>query len=860
MHKDICPTHYVINLDINVDNDDYNGTTIISIINNKKSQSIDINSSGLTIKRILCNNVNILYEQKDEILTLDLNNVNNMKNDMMIEIDFYGKIRNDMTGFYKSEYKVNKESKKMYSTQFEATWARKAFPCFDDPIYKATYDITLSHNSKYTSISNGKILNSKKIGNKIRNTFETTPKMSSYLVAFVIGEIEYRESEQDKRVRVYATKNNMDKLEFALDVATRGLKWYEKYFGIPYKMNKLDLIGIPEFSSGAMENWGLITFREEILYCTDYTNMDLKEQILVTIMHELAHQWFGNLVTMKSWNDLWLNESMATYFGWLSSDCLFPDWKLLDTFVLDEYSYGLKLDSLNSTHPIQNKISGESNIKSVFDSVTYSKGSMVVRYLANILKKNFRKGMSMYLKKYAFSNANADDLFDVFDEVNNNKSINIKHIMTQWITTEGYPLLIVNNGNEIVTISQVRYKCIDYDETPTHWPILLKAKCGDIETEININSGKHIVANKKAHDFVYNYDRTIFGRIFYQKIPKEIDLQIAPYLLEDYFAFALSGKIKYSSLFTILKGFLKNKLIYEDFRFWHIVHTYMTLYEEIYKESFSRNKKNNFAHIKKMLLDIIYENEVFKSIILSCNIENTSYGKVKLDLSLVNVLLLLEDTNFINCIFEIFNNNHNNPINIFNKVNHKLILKYVGKYCKDDDDNKNDNKNVYNKLVNMYRVCDSELDKETIIMGIGSAMMEKHITQNLQYLKENLMNISTDLPIKNQNIIRFMMLICSSKLGREMMNDFIIKEWNMIVKKYPKDTNENISVLKILGTTVYNENQKERSIKLLMDNYNSDDLTVKQAIETMNNNIIFSDIAKNDDYFKNINKHTNNIS
>ena len=254
------------------------------------------------------------------------------------------------------EVNISKEVKQKYlaTTQFEAADARRAFPCWDEPEAKATFDISIVAHNKFTAISNMPAVSKKRMGNCTLYKFAKTPIVSTYLIYLGVGEFEYLSSKIGKvQIRVVTTKGNKSKAKFSLDLGKKLLTSYEKYFGIKYPLPKLDLIAVPDFAAGAMENWGAITFRETILlYDPKTSSTRTKQFIAEVISHEIAHQWFGNLVTMKWWNDLWLNESFATFMATKFVDKFYPEWDLWNQFVEDAMNVAMGLDSLKTTHPI----------------------------------------------------------------------------------------------------------------------------------------------------------------------------------------------------------------------------------------------------------------------------------------------------------------------------------------------------------------------------------------------------------------------------------------------------------------------------------------------------------------------------
>ena len=284
---------------------------------------------------------------------------------VVLKCDFKGIHNDKMAGFYRSGYKDENGVKKfMVVTQFEATDARRCFPCFDEPNLKATFQVIINVDSGLCALSNMPIIAEKEViidqKTKKQFVFDTTPIMSTYLLAMAVGEFDFIESRAIPKspvgskpidVRVYTLKGQSEQGEFGLDVAVKTLEFFSSYFDIAYPLPKMDLIAIPDFAAGAMENWGLVTYREiYLLYDENTTSSSVKQRIAYVVGHELAHQWFGNLVTMDWWSELWLNEGFATFVGWMAVDNLFPEWKVWTQFVTNDYSNGLALDCLRSSH------------------------------------------------------------------------------------------------------------------------------------------------------------------------------------------------------------------------------------------------------------------------------------------------------------------------------------------------------------------------------------------------------------------------------------------------------------------------------------------------------------------------------
>ena len=378
--------------------------------------------------------------------------------DATVHIRYSGTLNDEMRGFYIGK---DDQGRKYAATQFEATDARRAFPSFDEPAYKATFDITAVADKGQVAISNQKVASDTPgPGEKHTVRFATTVKMSSYLAALVVGNFEYIEGEADGiPIRVYSTPGKKEMGRFALDTAEHVLGYYDKYFKIKYPYGKLDLIGLPDFSAGAMENTGCITFREVVLLVdAKQGSVGMKKEIASVIAHEMAHQWFGDLVTMQWWDDIWLNEGFAT---WMSSKPIAawkPEWNVNLDDVIDE-GKTLNTDSLASTRPIHQPVDTPGQILELFDGIAYGKAAAVLRMLESYLgEETFRAGVNLYIQQHQYANATAADFWNAQTKTSNKP---VDQIMPTFVNQAGVPIINVKtecSGNSTdVTLDQHRY-------------------------------------------------------------------------------------------------------------------------------------------------------------------------------------------------------------------------------------------------------------------------------------------------------------------------------------------------------------------------------------------------------------------
>ncbi len=489
LFRQFQPSHYDLTLHIDPEAMVFSGKVVIDGRKvDRPSERLTFHQSGLTIT-----SAKICFHDKRGDKDITIKRINKQKSfdevrlhaDNMlypgrytVTLEFDAKITRPMNGIYPSYFEHNGEQKKLISTQFESHHAREAFPCIDEPEAKATFDLTLISPAIQTVIANTPIkeqiafasqagslaANNAKAATTIttpvfqQTTFETTPKMSTYLLAFVTGEMGYLEAttKDGVLVRTYATPDNVKHTQFALDTAVKCLEFYNDYFDIPYPLAKCDFIALPDFASGAMENWGCITFREQtLLVDNENTSLSMKQYVAMVVAHELAHQWFGNLVTMQWWNDLWLNESFASWIEYLATDKLHPEWNMWTQFAVDEQQPALKLDALEHTHPIEVTINHPDEIRTIFDTISYSKGASVLNMLyVYVGADDFRDGLRLYLQQHAYGNTVTTDLWAALEQAS---QLPVKNFMAAWTSQAGFPLLQADVTGEQVTFSQSRF-------------------------------------------------------------------------------------------------------------------------------------------------------------------------------------------------------------------------------------------------------------------------------------------------------------------------------------------------------------------------------------------------------------------
>ncbi|XP_047530608.1 glutamyl aminopeptidase isoform X1 [Vanessa atalanta] len=477
LSKYVIPTNYILKLWPDIKNKTFEGNVTISLNVLKSTDLIYLHAKDLNVlevklknfynETILVTSTNILNTA--EVLQVNLQSEIKPNANYKLDIMFSGRLDKGIVGFYES---TMKNGDTMVASKFQPTYARQAYPCFDEPEFKATYDITLVKPVDYMALSNMNEI-SKETDSSTNTelvTFATSVPMSTYLACFVICNFDHKEAEiiangigNNFKLRSFAQKDQTHKIDFAQDIGKRVTEFYIKYYEVPFPLPKLDMIAIPDYVSGATEHWGLITYRETS-FLIDEATASSRNKIGVanTVAHELAHMWFGNLVTMKWWDEVWLNEGFASYMQVKSLNAIEPSWTMLDQFLTRTLHSVLVIDAKLSSHPIVQTVETPDEITSIFDSISYNKGASILRMLEGFIgEENFRKGVSDYLKKYEFGNTITKDLLTSLEPYfnNNNPGLNLMYIMDTWTRQMGYPLLTVTPGDETNTyvITQKRF-------------------------------------------------------------------------------------------------------------------------------------------------------------------------------------------------------------------------------------------------------------------------------------------------------------------------------------------------------------------------------------------------------------------
>ncbi len=584
--RTVTPSRYDLTLEPDLETGDYLGTLSIALEVAEPVTEIVLNANELRLdeaalasddgRRVEVSK--ILTDDEAERATLDLAETAE-PGSWSLEIAFRGELNPRLTGFYRSTYRDEDGTNRIVgTTHFEPTDARRAFPCWDEPDLKAVFGLTLVVRDDLTAVSNGPEVERESLDDgRIRIRFADTMKMSTYLAAWVVGRLELTEPADARGVpvRVVHTPGKGRLAPFALEASVHSLNWFADYYGIPYPEAKLDNVAIPDFAQGAMENVGCVTYREQVLLI-DPARSTQEEQLGVaeTVAHELAHMWFGDLVTMRWWNGIWLNEAFATFMSMLAVDAFRPDWEIWNDFTRGRTS-ALEVDALESTRPIEYEVRSPDDASGMFDILTYVKGGAVLRMLEQWLgPERFRDGIRRYLRAHAYGNTETHDLWDALEDETGEP---VRRIMDAWIFQGGYPAISVDLDGDRVRFSQRRF-IPSRDEDPTTWPVPLRIRqlAGDEERtdailieadgdEIPLLSDDAVVvANAGSSSFVRVwYDDALRSRV----VGRAMDA-LSPVerysLVDDAWAAVVAGSAPAGSFLDLVSGFSEES----DLRVW----------------------------------------------------------------------------------------------------------------------------------------------------------------------------------------------------------------------------------------------------------------------------------------------------
>jgi puromycin-sensitive aminopeptidase len=566
------PTRYDVELAPDLTAASFDGRVEIAVDVVEPVDELVLNAIELDIAEVRVDGSDVQWHLEPETERLVVSPVGGLQpGEVSLVVSFIGTLNDKLRGFYRSTFKDDDGTEHVIATtQMQATDCRRAFPCWDEPDFKAVFGVTLVIDPALTAVSNGpEVERTERPGGKVAVRFADTMVMSTYLVAFVVGPLEVTAPVDVDGIslRLVHVPGKGHLAESGLDVGTFCLRWFQRYYGIPYPGAKVDLLALPDFAAGAMENLGAITFRESLLLLDPATaTVDEQMRVADVVAHELAHMWFGDLVTMRWWNGIWLNEAFATFMELIACDAYRPDWDRWTLFGL-ERSAAFETDSLASTRSVEYPVLSPSDCEGMFDVLTYQKGGALLRMLEQFLgAEEFRRGVSHYLQLHEFGNTETNDLWDAIEETTGEP---VRRMMDSWIWQPGYPLVSASiEGGELV-LRQQRFAfdstTLDADANPTTWLVPVHVRNDDTESVVLLDAAEvrapladpssAVVVNAGGHGFYrVAYSDELRARLTGQVLASLGSLERYN-LVDDAWQEVVAGRLAAADYLTFLEGF-----------------------------------------------------------------------------------------------------------------------------------------------------------------------------------------------------------------------------------------------------------------------------------------------------------------
>jgi len=775
LFDDFKPKNYKIEITPDKKTMSFNGSIIINgTKSGRPSQRITLHQKGLTITK-----ATLIKKEKKGVTSFLIDRINNQDNfdevrlhssqmiypgDYSIEIEFNGLITENMNGIYPCNFEQDGVSKQLIATQFESHHAREVFPCVDEPEAKATFDLSIIIDPKETVISNTPEKSRKNKGKLQTVTFETTPIMSTYLLAFVCGDIDYKSAKTKSgiEVRAYATPNNVQFTDFSLDIAVKCLDYYEDYFGIEYPLKKCDMVALPDFASGAMENWGCITYREQcMLVDPNNTSLATKQYVAMVVAHELAHQWFGNLVTMRWWTDLWLNEGFASWIEYMAVDYIFPEWQMWTQFAVDEQHRAFKLDALEHTHPIEVPIKDPEEIRTIFDTISYSKGASVIHMLnAHLGDDIFRKGLKHYLSKNAYNNTDTIDLWQALEDVSKKP---VKDFMHSWTSQSGFPIISISEKNKQYELHQSRFFINpSHDNEDNHtWPISIGITGTDIPEIFNAK-----IIQVKNVNSKFNPNQSGFYRVDYpESVLSNFGKQIVSGsmnpldrigMLSDVFEVSKAG---YSSVVYALK-FLEYFKDEDNNSVWDVITSGIISTRNVMDdEQLRENMKPYIIKLTAKQLSRLGWKES----------TDDSYFDLLLRPTILALACGADEDNSVRAAMRIYDKSKS--IEDINPNFRSLVFSTAARI--------NDDQATFDKLFKMYKECKLSEEKTLIAAALTSFKSERLYTQALTLIKSDYVRL--------QDISYWVVYSFSNRFAKQAIWNWVKDNWMWLEKSLGSD-------------------------------------------------------------------------
>ncbi len=759
------PEHYQLSVDLQRIDRAFAGTVTLEGTSHRDSGAITVHAKGLVIESATVDGKTAKWSagENDE-LTITHPDITTGKH--VLALGFRGVITDAMHGLYPCYYEHDGVKKELLATQFESHHAREVFPCIDEPAAKATFDVTLTTEKDIAVLGNMPIKQQTADGDLLVTQFDRTPRMSTYLVAWVTGEMQ-RKTATTKggvEVNVWATPAQpATHLDFALEQAVGIIEFFNDYFGVEYPLPKSDHVALPDFSAGAMENWGLVTYREVALLADPVTTaISSKQYVALVVAHELSHQWFGNLVTMQWWNNLWLNESFATLMEYIAIDALHPDWNIWMDFSTMESITALRRDSIDGVQSVQTDVNHPDEISTLFDgAIVYAKGAKLLRMLQQYIgHQAFQSGLAAYFTTHAYNNTTGDDLWKALTK---SSGKDVGAFMNTWITQPGYPVVQVTRSDETLHIHQQQFFIGQHQPSDRLWPIPLNSSAAglpDVLTtrDLDVTSTDHVALHFNTGDtahFLTQYDDTLFADLV-----KNIDT-LTPLdrlqLLHEQTLLARSGLITTASLIPLLEAYQHET----DESVWSIVALAVGELKK-FVETDPTTEKRLFRLAKK-LAHGQYQRLGWEQI--AGELETDT----KLRATVVGMMLYGEDQHAIQTAIKLYQDNS------LETLDPELRSLIIGAAVRHGDEG-----TVVPSLISAYKTSVSADLKQDIASGLTD-------TRDLDVIATLLGAITDESIVRPQDAVRWFAYLIRNRHGRIPTWTWLQSNWEWIVKTFGSD-------------------------------------------------------------------------
>ncbi|XP_007238065.3 glutamyl aminopeptidase [Astyanax mexicanus] len=755
-----------------------------------------------------------------------------------LTLHFQGWLNGSLVGFYKTTYQEGGETRKIAATDHEPTDARKSFPCFDEPNKKATYNISITHDVLYQAMSNMPVEKTETLPDgKVKTIFMKSVKMSTYLVCFAVHRFEFVEriSESGIPLRIYAQPSQIHTAYYAANVSKVIFDYFEQYFDMKYSIPKLDQIAIPDFGTGAMENWGLVTYREtNLLYDEQESSSYNKQRVASVISHELVHQWFGNIVTMDWWDDLWLNEGFASFFEYVGVEKAEPDWGMRDIMLLDDVFPVMVDDALLSSHPIIVEVSTPAEITSVFDAISYSKGSSILRMLESwIGQDTFRDGCRKYLKDFQFQNAKTSDFWKAQAEVSKEA---VEIVMDTWTKQMGYPVLNLASTDTVAKLTQQRFLLdpiadpsqpstpLGYKWTiPVEWYSLNTSKNSTIdfdesESELVIAgyspSTDGLIKVNKDHMGFYrvNHNDDMWSSISQQLLENHLVFTAADRsgYIDDVFALARADKVNYGNAFNLTK-YLANETSYIV---WSRLSSSIAYVRDMLasdSELYLKFQKLFREHVHKISRELGWD-------------DVGSQTDRLLRETVLGIACQMGDEEILTEASAIFKDWIDGTVSSV-AVNLRLLVYRYGMKNSGTVES-------WEIMFQRYLTASLAQEKDKLLYGLASIEDVSQLSRLLEATKDESI-------IRSQDVFTLIRYVSLNKYGESMAWDWVTLNWDYLVNRFTI-TDRNLGrILTRISTSYNSELQlwKMEHFFALNPNAGAGETPRKQALETVKNNI-----------------------